>query len=64
MENANDMKMPIKKEVGAKVDEKVAKEFHTRCIEYNTTMSAVITAAMTEFMKTHPQMKRKNEGIV
>ena len=28
--------------------------FHTRCIEYDTTMTDIILSAINEFMITHP----------
>jgi hypothetical protein len=55
--------MTAKKEVSVAVDQRTKLEFHTRCIEYGTTMSAVMHNAIAEFMRNNPPKNKKHEGI-
>jgi hypothetical protein len=55
--------MTNKVNVGALIDKDYAKAFHSRCIEHNTTMSAVIKDAMKQYMISHPGKETKFTGV-
>ena len=48
------IKMDRKVIVGAMVTKEQKRQFHTRCVEYGTTMSEELRLAMDDWMTKHP----------
>lgn len=55
--------MGRKVNVGTMVEKTYRNEFHARCIENNTTMSAVVIDGIKKFMEAHPRNDAKYKGI-